>query len=176
MQWSTTRSPGPHRPTRTRSTGGSVTKNPSTTTLTSTCSPFALRGRAKGPPRTGDVPVEPRSFHRGARHSRDEGVLIAQDRRFTPGSARSFAGVHARAITQLEAQVRAITGGVLDEARERGTLDVIGEYSGYLPMMVIAEMLSCRARRARSCASSPTGCWIVAKRTATSRSTATRRK
>ncbi len=46
-----------------------------------------------------------------------------------------------RAITQLEEQVRSVAGGILDDARDRGTLDVIGEYSAYLPMMVIAEML-----------------------------------
>jgi cytochrome P450 len=69
-------------------------------------------------------------------------VLIAQDppvhtwqrkiisRLFTP-----------RAIAQLESHVRAIAGGVLDDARERGTIDVVSEFSAYLPMMVIAEML-----------------------------------
>jgi cytochrome P450 len=46
-----------------------------------------------------------------------------------------------RAITELEPKVRAIAAGVLDDARERGELDVVIEYSGYLPMMVIAEML-----------------------------------
>lgn len=69
-------------------------------------------------------------------------VLIAQDppthtwqrklisRAFTP-----------RAIGQLEGRVRSVAGRVLDEARERGTLDVVSGYSAYLPMMVIAEML-----------------------------------
>jgi cytochrome P450 len=46
-----------------------------------------------------------------------------------------------RAIAQLEPKVRAIASGVLDAARERGELDVVLEYGGYLPMMVIAEML-----------------------------------
>ncbi len=46
-----------------------------------------------------------------------------------------------RAIAQLEPKVRAIASDVLDAARERGELDVVLEYGGYLPMMVIAEML-----------------------------------
>ncbi len=46
-----------------------------------------------------------------------------------------------RAIADLEANVRAIAAGVLDDARERGKLDVVGEFSAHLPMMVIAEML-----------------------------------
>jgi cytochrome P450 len=46
-----------------------------------------------------------------------------------------------RAISDLEPKVQAIAAGVLDEARERGELDVVIEFSGYLPMMVIAEML-----------------------------------
>ena len=46
-----------------------------------------------------------------------------------------------RAIADLEANVRAIAAGVLDDARERNELDVVGEFSAHLPMMVIAEML-----------------------------------
>jgi len=46
-----------------------------------------------------------------------------------------------RAINALEPKVQAIAAGVLDEARERGELDVVIDFSGYLPMMVIAEML-----------------------------------
>ena len=46
-----------------------------------------------------------------------------------------------RAISDLEPKVQAIAAGVLDEARERGELDVVVDFSGYLPMMVIAEML-----------------------------------
>ena len=46
-----------------------------------------------------------------------------------------------RAIADLEANVRAIAAGVLDDARERGELDVVPEFSAHLPMMVIAEML-----------------------------------
>jgi cytochrome P450 len=69
-------------------------------------------------------------------------VLIAQDapehtwqrklvsRLFTP-----------RAISDLEPKVRAIAVAVLDEAREHGELDAVIDFSGYLPMMVIAEML-----------------------------------
>jgi cytochrome P450 len=69
-------------------------------------------------------------------------VLIAQDapehtwqrklvsRLFTP-----------RAISELEPKVRAIAVSVLDEAREQGELDAVIDFSGYLPMMVIAEML-----------------------------------
>jgi len=47
----------------------------------------------------------------------------------------------ARSISDLEPKVRAIAAGVLDEARERGEMDVVIDFSGYLPMMVIAEML-----------------------------------
>jgi cytochrome P450 len=46
-----------------------------------------------------------------------------------------------RAISDLEPKVKTIAAGVLDEARERGELDVVIDFSGYLPMMVIAEML-----------------------------------
>jgi cytochrome P450 len=46
-----------------------------------------------------------------------------------------------RAINELEPKVQAIAATVLDEARERGELDVVIDFSGYLPMMVIAEML-----------------------------------
>jgi cytochrome P450 len=46
-----------------------------------------------------------------------------------------------RAISDLEPKVQAIAAGVLDGARERGELDVVIDFSGYLPMMVIAEML-----------------------------------
>jgi cytochrome P450 len=46
-----------------------------------------------------------------------------------------------RAISDLEPKVKAIAASVLDGARERGELDVVIDFSGYLPMMVIAEML-----------------------------------
>lgn len=46
-----------------------------------------------------------------------------------------------RAIGQLEPKVRAIAADILDSARERGEIDIVPEYSGHLPMMVIAEML-----------------------------------
>ena len=46
-----------------------------------------------------------------------------------------------RAIAELEPRVRAIAAGVLDDARERGELDVVAEFSTHLPMLVIAEML-----------------------------------
>ena len=46
-----------------------------------------------------------------------------------------------RAISDLEPKVRMIAAAVLDEARDQGALDVVIDFSGYLPMMVIAEML-----------------------------------
>jgi cytochrome P450 len=46
-----------------------------------------------------------------------------------------------RAISDLEPKVRAIASEILDEASERGEIDVVPEFSGHLPMMVIAEML-----------------------------------
>jgi cytochrome P450 len=46
-----------------------------------------------------------------------------------------------RAISDLEPKVRTIAAAVLDEARDQGELDVVIDFSGYLPMMVIAEML-----------------------------------
>ena len=69
-------------------------------------------------------------------------ALIAQDqpdhtwqrklvsREFTP-----------RAIGSLEDRVRGIAGQILDDARERGSLDVVTELSAYLPMLVIADLL-----------------------------------
>ena len=69
-------------------------------------------------------------------------ALIAQDqpdhtwqrklvsREFTP-----------RAIGSLEDRVRSIAGQILDDARERGSLDVVTELSAYLPMLVIADLL-----------------------------------
>ncbi len=70
------------------------------------------------------------------------GVLIAQDQPTHTWQRKLVSRVFTpRAIAQLEEQVRSVAGGILDDARERGTLDVIGEYSAYLPMMVIAEML-----------------------------------
>ena len=46
-----------------------------------------------------------------------------------------------RAIGNLEPKVRAIAAGILEDARERGEIDVTPEFSGHLPMLVIAEML-----------------------------------
>ena len=46
-----------------------------------------------------------------------------------------------RAISDLEPKVRDIAAGVLDDARERGEIDIVAEFSTHLPMMVIAEML-----------------------------------
>ena len=46
-----------------------------------------------------------------------------------------------RAIADLEPKVREIAGKILDDARERGGLDVVAEFSTWLPMAVIAEML-----------------------------------
>jgi cytochrome P450 len=69
-------------------------------------------------------------------------VLIAQDPPVHTWQRKIISRVFTpRAIAQLEPRVRAIAAGVLDEARERGTLDVVPEFSGHLPMMVIAEML-----------------------------------
>ena len=69
-------------------------------------------------------------------------VLIAQDPPVHTWQRKIISRVFTpRAIAQLESHVRAIAGGVLDEARQRGTIDVVPEFSAYLPMMVIAEML-----------------------------------
>ena len=46
-----------------------------------------------------------------------------------------------RAIANLEPAVRRVAAEALDEARERGELEVVGDLSGYLPMAIIAEML-----------------------------------
>jgi cytochrome P450 len=46
-----------------------------------------------------------------------------------------------RAITDLESAVRRVAAEALDDARERGELEVVGDLSGYLPMAIIAEML-----------------------------------
>ncbi len=46
-----------------------------------------------------------------------------------------------RAIGDLEHRVRKIAADILDEATARGEIDIVPEYSGHLPMMVIAEML-----------------------------------
>jgi cytochrome P450 len=46
-----------------------------------------------------------------------------------------------RAIADLEAAVRSVAAEALDNARERGEMEIIGELSGYLPMAIIAEML-----------------------------------
>jgi cytochrome P450 len=46
-----------------------------------------------------------------------------------------------RAIGELEPKVRGIAAGVLDDARDRGEIDIVAEFSTHLPMMVIAEML-----------------------------------
>ncbi len=46
-----------------------------------------------------------------------------------------------RAIADLEPKVRAIAAEVLDDARDRGEIDIVAEFSTHLPMMVIAEML-----------------------------------
>jgi cytochrome P450 len=69
-------------------------------------------------------------------------ALIAQDPPAHTWQRKLISRVFTpRAIAELEQQVRSIAGDILDEARQRGTLDVVSEYSGYLPMMVIAEML-----------------------------------
>ena len=69
-------------------------------------------------------------------------VLIAQDPPTHTWQRKLISRVFTpRAIAQLEEQVRTVAGRVLDDARERGTLDVVSDYSAYLPMMVIAEML-----------------------------------
>lgn len=69
-------------------------------------------------------------------------VLIAQDPPVHTWQRKIISRVFTpRAIAQLEPHVRAIAGGILDEARQRGTIDVVPEFSAYLPMMVIAEML-----------------------------------
>lgn len=71
-----------------------------------------------------------------------KGTLIASDppdhtwqrklvsRLFTP-----------RAIGDLEVKVRTIASDILDGASERGGIDVVQDFSGHLPMLVIAEML-----------------------------------
>jgi cytochrome P450 len=46
-----------------------------------------------------------------------------------------------RAIADLEDAVRSVAVEALENARERGEMEVIGELSGYLPMAIIAEML-----------------------------------
>jgi cytochrome P450 len=46
-----------------------------------------------------------------------------------------------RAIADLEPAVRRVAIDALEEARERGELEVVGELSGHLPMAIIAEML-----------------------------------
>jgi cytochrome P450 len=46
-----------------------------------------------------------------------------------------------RAVNKLENHVRAVAGEILDAARERNGLDVVRDFSGYLPMVVISEML-----------------------------------
>jgi cytochrome P450 len=46
-----------------------------------------------------------------------------------------------RAIADLEPAVRTVAAEALDNARERGEMEIIGEISGYLPMAIIAEML-----------------------------------
>jgi cytochrome P450 len=46
-----------------------------------------------------------------------------------------------RAITKLERKVRSIASDILDNARADGQIDVVTDFSGALPMMVIAEML-----------------------------------
>jgi cytochrome P450 len=46
-----------------------------------------------------------------------------------------------RAIAELESAVRSVAAEALDNARDRGEMEVIGELSGYLPMAIIAEML-----------------------------------
>jgi cytochrome P450 len=69
-------------------------------------------------------------------------TLIAQDPPTHTWQRKLISRVFIpRAIAELEQQVRSIAAAILDEARERGTLDVVSEYSDYLPMMVIAEML-----------------------------------
>jgi cytochrome P450 len=69
-------------------------------------------------------------------------VLIATDEPDHRWQRRIVSRVFTpRAIADLEPKVRAIAAQVLDDARERGELDVVPEFSAHLPMMVIAEML-----------------------------------
>ena len=46
-----------------------------------------------------------------------------------------------RAVSNLEEHIRAVAGEILEGARARNGLDVVKEFSGYLPMVVISEML-----------------------------------
>jgi cytochrome P450 len=46
-----------------------------------------------------------------------------------------------RAISELEPKVRAVAVEALEQARERGEMEIIGELSAHLPMAIIAEML-----------------------------------
>jgi cytochrome P450 len=46
-----------------------------------------------------------------------------------------------RAIDNLEPSIRRAAGVILDEARERGELDIVSDFSAALPMLVIAELL-----------------------------------
>ncbi len=61
------------------------------------------------------------------RHTRMRGLVL---RAFTP-----------RVVTALEPRIRELSRTLLDRIVERGTMDLVADYSAPLPMLVIAEML-----------------------------------
>ena len=69
-------------------------------------------------------------------------VLIATDEPDHRWQRRIVSRVFTpRAIADLEPKVHTIAAQVLDDAHQRGVLDVVPKISAHLPMMVIAEML-----------------------------------
>jgi cytochrome P450 len=66
------------------------------------------------------------------RHTKLRAILL---RAFTP-----------RSIANLEPRIRALSGELLDQALEHGEMDLVAEYAGPLPTLVIAEMIGIRLR------------------------------
>jgi cytochrome P450 len=84
----------------------------------------AFSSRASAP---GDSPLDWLIFTDPPRHTKLRGIIL---RAFTP-----------RSVASLEPRIREISRELLDQTIERGEMDLCGDYSIPLPLMVIAEMI-----------------------------------
>ena len=139
--WSTTRSPATSRPTRTRCTSGCATKRPCTTTPRSGSAPS--RGSTTCCGRTSTRrPSSPSHGVTIEGYDQGQDLLITRDEpepQLAP-QARVACSRRERSPTSSPRCVPS-RPSVLDDARDRGEIDIVAEFSTHLPMMVIAEML-----------------------------------
>src|SRR6201999_2785797 len=89
-----------------------------------------------------DVPPEERSFRESVATETDASTLLFLD---PPDHTRIRSLVSKaftpRTIERMRPRIVEITNGILDEAAERGSLDVVADLGFVLPVTVICEML-----------------------------------